>query len=368
MGDTSHAAERLKAVDRVVDCDFHLTEEEEDFLPYLDDPFDKLLQRNDDHAGVSKGLYPNAGYLTPPKTGKTSSRPVRTIEDIREAMELLQTDTTLVTPGTNLRLPYVHHDELAASLANAYNDWILDTILPEDDAVYGAILVAPQKPDLAAAEIADRASESNMVAVSLPGAGTNPPLGDERYFPIYEAAERHGLPILIHCGTTGLMANFPHQWRGTKRYLDAHLLAHPVDHMFHLSTMLTNGIPERFPDLNFVLQEAGLGWIPYFLERYDNEYADKQYDAPLLEQTPSEYIRDQFYFTSQPIEGADNPQYIKFVAEQIGPENLLFSSDYPHFDFDYTDTLLNSLRSHLSESEMEGVYGNTAADLFDIPN
>lgn len=367
MATSSKQIRSLEDIETVVDCDFHMTEEEEDFLPYLEDPFDKLLNLDTEQPSVGKGLYANAGYLTPMKTGKQESPLVRTVEDVREAMELLHLDKVFITPGTNLRLSYLHHDELAGGLATAYNSWLLDTVLDEDPNMYGAILVAPQKPDIAAEEIERRADEDKMVAVALPGAGTIPPLGNDQYFPIYEAAENAGLPIAIHCGATGFMSSFPFQYRFTKRYLDVHMLTHPLEMMSHLTTMLTNGIPVRYPGLEFIIQETGIGWIPYFMERYDNEYSEKQYDAPLIDQTPSNYLNDRFYFTTQPIEGADNPKYLKYMIELVdGEQNLLFASDYPHFDFDFTDTFLKAIRSQLGTDVIEKVYGGTAQDVLGI--
>jgi len=132
-------------IETVVDCDFHMTEEEEDFLPYLEDPFDKLLNLDTEQPSVGKGLYANAGYLTPMKTGKQESPLVRTVEDVREAMKQLHLDKVFITPGTNLRLSYLHHDELAvkddASTSSVdESTWVdngdddsVDSDLPDED-------------------------------------------------------------------------------------------------------------------------------------------------------------------------------------------------------------------------------------------
>jgi predicted TIM-barrel fold metal-dependent hydrolase len=287
---------------------------------------------------------------------------------VREAMELLGVDKVVLSPGQNLRLSFVHHDELAAALMRAYNDWLLDTILDEDPGLTGSIVVAPQRPEEAAEEIERRASEGQLISIMLPTAGALPPLGREHYFPIYEAAEEAGLPVLMHNAGNGLMANFPHHWRWTKRYIDVHVPLHGAEHMWNLSTMLTNGVPELFPDLTFVVEEAGLGWIPYFLRRYDHEIHGKRRDAPRLRKPPSEYIYDQFYFTSQPVEGADDPEYVAAMINLCdGQENLMFSSDYPHPDFDYTDDLVRIVRQKFGQDALENIYSKTAQEVFDLP-
>lgn len=359
-------------IELIVDTDLHLTEQQETIFPYLEEPFNKVLNVDSQEArgqvegGYLAQLYPSAGHLTPTDTGKAESDDLRTAEDVTDAMEMMGVDEAILTPGLNLRLGLVHHDELAAAFATAYNNWLLDRILTEDG-LHGAMTVAPQKPQRAAEEIDRRADEARIKAVQIPGGGVNPPLGREKYFPIYEAAENAGLPVMIHNAATGIVGSYPLQWQGTKRYIDVHVPYHPAEQMWHLTTMLTNGIPVRYPDLTFVLQESGVGWIPYFMHRYDNEYGKKSEDAPLLEKRPSEHLLDSFYFTSQPTEGADDPEYLCNVVRMFdGGENLMFSTDYPHYDFDYTDTLLKSLRTEFSSDEIDSIYGQTAVDVFDL--
>ena len=131
--------------------------------------------------------------------------------------------------------------------------------------------------------------------------------------------------------------------------------------------MLTHGVPGRYPDLEFVQQEAGLGWIPYFMHRFDDEYMGKRHDAPLLEKPPSEYIKDRFYFTSQPVEGASDPTYVQQTVRMFdGAEHLMFSSDYPHNDFDNSDQLLSLLDPEFEATELANIYGRTADEVFEF--
>jgi predicted TIM-barrel fold metal-dependent hydrolase len=365
---TVSSVENIKPV---IDTDLHLTEQQDEILPYLEEPFDKILNVNDQASrgqvdgGYLSQLYPSAGHLTPTDTGRSETDDIRTAEDVEQAFDLLNVNDAILTPGLNLRLGLVHHDELAGGFMTAYNSWLLDTIL--DEGFHGSMVVAPQKPEQAAEEIDRRADENAIKGVMIPGGGVTPPLGRKQYFPIYEAAEDAGLPVQIHNAATGIVGNYPIQWRGTKRYIEVHVPYHSAEHMWHISTMLTEGVPVRFPDLEFVIQESGIGWIPYFMHRYDNEYGKKSNDAPLLDRRPSDYIREQFYFTSQPTEGIDNPEYLCHTIRAFGgSERLMFSTDYPHYDFDYTDSLLSSLRTEFDTNEIKNIYGRTAANVFDL--
>jgi predicted TIM-barrel fold metal-dependent hydrolase len=362
----SEAVRAVADLDTVVDCDAHVTEHQSDLLPYLPEPFASLLKTDVENSyGYISSFYPSAGFLTPVNTGKADATSVKTPADVREGMALLDTDRVVLTPTQNLYLGCVQHPELAAALGHAYNDWLLDRVLDPGDGLTGACVVAPQRPEAAAEEIDDRADEDDVCAVFVPTGGVNPPLGNRRYDPIYEAAERADLPVMMHSAAGTMLLSFPNLFQGFDRYLSSHAPVHAMQHMVHLSSMLTKGVPERF-DLDFVVQEAGIGWIPYFERRFDHEYRAKREDAPLLDRLPSAYLRDQFYFTSQPVEGTGDPDYVASMIELLGADRLLFSSDYPHLDFDHSAELFRTLRARLGDDAARAVYGETALEVFDL--
>ncbi len=357
----------LDDLDVIVDTDFHLTERQEDIFPYLEDPFYSLLnsQGEGDDYGYLGRVYPAHGMVYSVTVGKADSPTVRTSEDVQKGKDLIEWDKAIATPTQNLYLAAVHHDDLAAALARAYNKWLLDNIVDTDEGVYGALVVAPQKPIKAAELVDDFADESGIAAVMIPSGSVHPPLGNEDYYPLYEACERAGLPIKMHNAAGTMMTRFPTQWQSLNRALPVHVTSHNMMHQVNLADMLTQGVPVRFPDLDFVIQEAGLGWYPYFMRRFDHDYMGAKFDAPMLEKEPSEYLRDQFYVTSQPVEGADDPEYLNSIVRLFEGENsLMFSSDYPHFDFDYTDALMKILRSEFDGDEIKNIYGETAEDVY----
>lgn len=370
--ETDGQIKSIADVKPVVDADFHLTESQEDFLPYLSDPYHKRLfereefgKQFDEPAGDFKSFYPSPGVFAPYNTGLVETRSVSDREEIRDAKEMLHVDRPICTPTQNLYLPGVQNDDFAVALASAYNEWLLDNIVDADDDIYGAVLVAPQKPDKAAEQIDDHADEDGIVAVFVPSGGVHPPLGDRDYDPIYDAASDNGLPVSFHSASGVIMDSFPMQKQAYNRYLPQHATAHAMQFMVHMSTMITTGVPARYPDLDFIFQESGLGWIPYMMRRLDHEYKTEREDAPLLEKMPSEYIKDQFKFTTQPIEGDEDPQYVSQIARLFEAENtLMFASDFPHYDFDNSDQLLKLTRGEFSADEIRNMYSNTALDTY----
>lgn len=377
MASTSqNSRERMNDVRVIVDSDFHITEKQDDFLPYIEDPFHKRLFERDEYGkdfdkseDSFKSFYPSPGVFAPYNTGNIESRTVSTKEDVKEAMDFLAIDYPVVTPTQNLYLPGVQHDDFAAALAAAYNEWVADTILDADENIYGGILLAPHKPARAAEELKKWADEDAFVSAFIPSGGVNPPLGDKSYFPVWEAAQDAGLPVLLHAASGAAMDSFPLQKQAFTRYLPQHALVHAMQSMIHISTMITEGLPVRYPEVKFIIQESGLGWVPFLMRRLDHEYKTEREDAPLLEKMPSEYIVEQFRFTTQPIEGDQDPQYIGNIFRQMGAEQtVMFASDHPHYDFDITNELHSLVRHEFDIDEINNMYGQTALDTFSFPD
>ena len=97
---------------------------------------------------------------------------------------------------------------------------------------------------------------------------------------------------------------------------------------------MIEGVPERFPRLKIVFIEGGFGWIPSTMWRMDQHFERFRDEVPHLKRRPSEYVREHFWFTTQPIDEPDEARHLRSLIEWVGVDRLLFSSDYPHWDFD----------------------------------
>lgn len=133
-----------------------------------------------------------------------------------------------------------------------------------------------------------------------------------------------------------------------------------------LTSLLVNGVPVKFPDLNFVFLESGISWIPMMMFRLNKEYSMRRSEAPLLEKSPEEYIRDSCYFSTQPLGEPNNPEHIRQIIDIVGVENLMFSSDYPHFDFDHPNELYTHLKLAFSEDELHQLLRDTPVEAFGL--
>jgi predicted TIM-barrel fold metal-dependent hydrolase len=142
-----------------------------------------------------------------------------------------------------------------------------------------------------------------------------------------------------------------------------HALSFVLCNMVHLTNWVLNGLPERFPRLKTVWIESGLAWLPFMMQRLDNEYMMRTSEAPLLKRKPSEYIAEM-YFCSQPMEKG-NIEALELTCKMIRAESqLMYSSDWPHWDFDMPNVIYDL--PFLSERAKRNILGETARKVFKI--
>jgi predicted TIM-barrel fold metal-dependent hydrolase len=133
-----------------------------------------------------------------------------------------------------------------------------------------------------------------------------------------------------------------------------------------VTSLIANGTPAKFPDLEFVILESGIGWVPYLMSRLNREYSTWRSQVPLLEKMPEDYIRDQFYFGTQPLGEFNDRSQMADMIDLLGPESIMFSTDHPHYDFDNPESI-RAFFSHLSEADQRAVFGENAIEVFDLP-
>lgn len=219
-------------------------------------------------------------------------------------------------------------------LARAVNDWMVEEWLDRDERLYGSVIVASQDPHAAATEIRRASRHSRMVQVMLPN-GTRQPYGHPFYDPIYAAAVDCGLAVAIHAGTEGTGTSCPpssNGWPGT--WLEWRICASTI-FLAHLTSMVTEGVFVRFPELRIVALETGVAWLPPYLWRFDKNYKGLRSECPWLKELPSAYVRRFFRFGTQGAGPADSPEEFWRLLRSVGAEKMLcFSSNYPRWDME----------------------------------
>jgi predicted TIM-barrel fold metal-dependent hydrolase len=251
-----------------------------------------------------------------------------------------------------------------SALFAATNSWLEETWLRKGNAhgrYYGSICVSSNRPDLAVAEIERWGGHERFVQVALLPQ-TRAPLGQAQYRPSNEAAARHDLPVAIHENRTPRAPLLTPT--GYVSYYFEHHPQYSLLYAPHLVSFLTEGVFEALPSLRLVLVEGGFSWVApvtWKLDRLWRAYGD---DVPLMRRLPSETVREHVRFTAQPFEEPDDPRHLDAFLEWTHAEQLLlFSSDYPHWDFDDPTFVARRLPQEIRER----VLATNAIELYGLP-
>jgi predicted TIM-barrel fold metal-dependent hydrolase len=101
-----------------------------------------------------------------------------------------------------------------------------------------------------------------------------------------------------------------------------------MNNFVDISMLILTGILEKYRKLKFVSVESGASWIPFVLQsletNWDELMADR--DRAKFSRRPTEAFRDQVYASYW----FENANAVKFFIDEIGADNLLFETDFPH--------------------------------------
>jgi len=223
--------------------------------------------------------------------------------------------------------------EFATALASAYNDWQIATWLEKDPRLRGSVHLVAHDPVAAVREIERVGTHPQIVQVFLP-VSSDVQWGDPYFRPIFEAAVRNHLVVAMHNGPeTRPAVGYP------RYYIEWHTTMNQA-HMCQIVSLICNGVFDQFPDLKVVVLEGGFSWLPHLMWRLDQQYREVRSEVPWVKRMPSTYIRDNIRLSTQPIEQIEARHFLQLIDMMGSDRLLMYSSDYPHWDFDAPDRAL----------------------------
>ena len=321
-----------------IDCDIHPSvPDTKVLLPYFDDYWrENILQRGIDRHSLN--------LTSSPPNAPISARPDWREKGVRPGSDLAALQRDVLDPfGTQIAICNVmhaaqvfHSEDMSAAFCTAVNEWLTREWLDKDARLRGSILVPTESPELAVEEIERRAADKRFVQV-LMWAGNEMPLGRRFYWPIYRAAEKHGLTIGVHAGS--LYRHAPSSVGWGSYYLEDYV-ANSGAFESQLLSLVSEGVFAKYPGLKVVFMESGFMWLPPFLWRANKTWRGLRSEVPWVKKPPADIIREHVRFTIQPIDAPPDDTMLMDVIEQIGSDKvLLFSTDYPHWHFDGTEAM-----------------------------
>ncbi len=225
---------------------------------------------------------------------------------------------------------------LAVEVSRAVNDWTIDRWLTADSRLRATIVVPTQAPDLAAAEIYRLAGHPGISGILLGGGGLAKPFGHPVYLPIFKAAHDVGLPVVLstegastqNAGASPVAGGPP----GT--YAELRALGYQALES-HVSSLITQGVMERFPSLRFLLLGGGAAWVTPWLWRLDTNHRAFRYDSLWTKgRRVSDIFREHFLVGTHPFGFAADPEALRayFAVDPTLADVLAYASGYPDWD------------------------------------
>jgi predicted TIM-barrel fold metal-dependent hydrolase len=172
-----------------------------------------------------------------------------------------------------------------------------------------------------------------------------------------QADQEMDLPIFVHVtGLENIAYGASAITNGTFESYIERYSAMPVLGELSINSLVFSGTLERFPRLRVLFAEFGFLWLLPLLMRLDRAWRGLRHEVPWVKRTPTETVRAQCFFTTQPIEEPADPRDLDRLIAMLGYDQLCFSSDYPHWDNDMPGATLRSL----PEAERHKIFRDNA--------
>lgn len=362
---------------RIIDSDMHVIEPPEMWEKYIDGEFKhrapqmvgnyligmyglmegRILPTIDTHRQRWRGMFRRVA----PHYQAAAARGFDPASQL-EAMDREGLDRAVLFPSFGLYVMCFDGlpGRFAAAVARAYNDWLYDFCQRDPDRLRGAAMIPPQDITEALQETRRAVRELGFCAVFLHPSPVDGRQWHDRYYdPLWSELETLGIPVCFHEGT-GTPIRQPGDQFGDNRLM-RHVASHPIAMMLTSLSLIAGGVLEAFPRLRVGLLECNVGWVPFWLDRMDHDFERlAEWDAPALTMKPSQYFLRHCYV------GAEAEAGVPHVVAQIGGENIVWSTDYPHWDSDYPEASEEFLALSVDEDTKRRILWDNCARLYGL--
>ena len=280
-----------------------------------------------------------------------------------EAMDVEGIDVAVLFPSRGLNgLTHPDRDpRFAAAIARAYNDWMFDFCQTDSMRLLGAGMISVY-------DVRDAVRESHRVVEDLgfravfvrSNIVNGKTWHDPYYEPLWDTLEELDLPIGFHEATASRSRQTAEHFEpnfGLRR-----IYAQPIEQMLGLGSFLGGGILERHPKLKVAFLEANCSWVPWLLWRLDEGY-EREGDVfmPELAMAPSEYFKRHCWVSVEPDEAP-----ARYLIDELGSNQIVFSTDYPHADSKYPAAVESFLRLPLSDEDKRKILWDNCARFYSV--
>lgn len=252
--------------------------------------------------------------------------------------------------------------ELLSSCCRAYNDWLAEFCSHAPERLKGVAMLNLDDVDEAIAEM-HRARELGLCGALIPTAVPDEqPYSSPIYEPLWAAAVELEMPLSLHLGANRIGAGGFERDLGNIR--PSYFAVCEQSVKVSLADMIFSGVFDRHPSLRVGSIEHELGWIPFFLDRLDYTYTQRQGNARYYRfrtaELPSDFFRRNVFCSFQDDDLGIRERYT------IGIDGITWGSDYPHTEstFPHSRQIMGKRLGGLPPDEQQKIVASNTASLY----
>jgi predicted TIM-barrel fold metal-dependent hydrolase len=309
----------------IIDAAVHPTIADADLRALMPPPFTYLP-----FAGAERYLFPVPGGEYVAGARDSVSEPAASDPErvARTVCDEGGSDLAILVPLTRGMQQDV---DLGSAICSALNEWQSERWLP-NGRFRGSIRVNPQDPIRASAEIERWAGDGRFVQIAVPTQSLQP-YGQRPYFPIWETAARHELPVHMHLDAAAAVEFWPTAV-GYPTHYSEFATMQPLAAFVHAISLIAEGVMEKLPQLKIVCGDGGQDMLGPTLWRFNKSWRGLRMEAPGAARPPSGYIHPRVRFLWHRWEGPADPRRRAEWADACDAESLtLYAGNYPYWDF-----------------------------------
>jgi aminocarboxymuconate-semialdehyde decarboxylase len=297
---------------------------------------------------IDKDGNPNLHYPGDYNVAVRGHRDLAYRQEVLDTLGVTTQVITLTTPGTHVETPAT-----AARLASMVNDELEEAIATRGRHFTALATLPLNDPNASLQEFLRATGQLGLRGAMLFSNINGVALSDERFWPIYEAANDIGAVLSIHPA-------HPVNVDMMREYWLMPLVGFLFDTTLAAASLVFAGVPGRFPKIRWVLCHLG-GGIPYLVERLDRGFHAFKDCRAKIDRPPSEYLREFYYDTVNFDQGA-----LKLAIDFAGAHHILAGSDYPH-QIGSIPLMLDAIGAlAVTDEEREGISWRNAARLLGL--
>lgn len=315
-------------------------------------------------AGTPRGFGGPAGWQGQRQVGSGEAAPDvpkdHYLDNVAGRLEDLDKEgiqIQFIYPDLIMVDPEIADPDLACAMAQAFNDHVAERCEPAPSRLKRVAVVALQDPQEAARELRRCVNELGCLGVVIPPFVGERLLSHRGFEPFFEEANRLKTAIAVHAVTGVYSMPWQNLFTG---FFGSRMVAAPLAYMVALTSLFDANMMQRYPDLKFAFIEGGCGWAPYWIRRLD-EHIERHHKTH--GGLASRYVSEGRIFF-----GCEAREYeIPHVVSELGAGCLLYSSDYPHGNSQWPNTVrvIREVKG-LSEEAKKNILGLNAARFFGL--